>query len=1272
MEEEDIPESDSYVEEHSSPPVDGDVTRQRLLIQNFIEEETEKDRESRALDEKYARNFVKLLAAEAEVFSDEEADETKTQSSPDTIINLLRAKTEERTKQLNDARKDLWTVTIQCEELEENFNQVHSELREKVQDLNSSTEKVHELQAKIADLEEQLQTGAAGGLCISGGSGDGFQDSQTASSEDHSKMIEYVRTLETDLSQKEWSIRAAGDEIRSLRFVMEETNYCKANLEQELIAKSDLLNKSDYGAHVLRSLLDYADQQRKQLEESLVNQTVKMLGLREQLEECGRCTQHMEQEAAKKDECLLQTSEELQRVMIELEEWKLALREAQGNMSQKETVLQERIINQLDMAEELKRAIAETAEIRSSLEECRATMKQLENQLLGKDTQCQQATDDAARLSHELQRERSQTLCLKAEVTSVTAELERVTAKHQAVQLELATVKGEKWDIASQLDNAKNLLTKVEEESELLRVELKKTENNKTALEKDLTDVFDQTRQINHEKVFLRSQLERERKYNSEMEEQLEASAKKGATEISELNTSIGKLQETIQLQAETIADRDQQLTRLTRLVSDLQDANEQLKENACDQLQELTEAEEIISLLREDMDALRQAHKSLEQDLTKTQRESEDLHAIITSHQDANCHLVSQKAALEDRISTLVLERTACETELQSLRQTVDDLERSRQDNQERFIALQEDLSHNEARIADGDQMMQALRDETENVIENLQAQLNKSQAERFQAENDIAFFRSKIADFETDKEAAQATAHADLQTSRKANEMLHVCLEKLTSRAEQLQSELEKATNVRQTMEKELGEVNLQLETLNAMLENAVSEDGGSLADSSPSQLSESQYGQPLLNQADDQIPSDKDEPPSLGSGDTEQVTLFNTIAESKSLLEKQLQEKKRECELAQAEIAALRSNNSCLEMRQSDIATNVGTQHEALMAAAVELAAVRECLREDLLEVQESSRKAASDQERLLNEIRQDLGELSTGLLRKNFGPSSEQEQSFRIMVQKLTDFTNVAVHTITNEAEKSSSRFRKLLRRNVQVTDAIIQKVDQLEHSTIAFELLAFGAQNYTEMTKELKKVLRSLDDGSRQTSTAIAATMPVRRIHTNLEKHLRQLHDFLDLIRHSPEVANGHADNLNTKLPLQGKRKKEPERDSCSASNLTSPSSHGDATDEDPRKIDIGLVRERLVRANEELKQWRFLAGRRRSSLLQPTQRAPSTRVKHSGTTAALSKETTKCLRKALVDGCTCALGENESQRGITLPVSEKNKEEKYFPSQFVL
>ena len=125
------------------------------------------------------------------------------------------------------------------------------------------------------------------------------------------------------------------------------------------------------------------------------------------------------------------------------------------------------------------------------------------------------------------------------------------------------------------------------------------------------------------------------------------------------------------------------------------------------------------------------------------------------------------------------------------------------------------------------------------------------------------------------------------------------------------------------------------------------------------------------------------------------TENTSLFNAIAESKNFLERQLQERRRKYELAQAEISALRSENAMLTMQHSDFARSTSSLHEALLAAAVELSTVRESLRDDLQSVRESSWQAVSGQEQLLSAIRHDLNQLSSGLFRRHCATEPENE-------------------------------------------------------------------------------------------------------------------------------------------------------------------------------------------------------------------------------------------------------------------------------------
>jgi hypothetical protein len=76
-------------------------------------------------------------------------------------------------------------------------------------------------------------------------------------------------------------------------------------------------------------------------------------------------------------------------------------------------------------------------------------------------------------------------------------------------------------------------------------------------------------------------------------------------------------------------------------------------------------------------------------------------------------------------------------------------------------------------------------------------------------------------------------------------------------------------------------------------------------------------------------------------------------------------------------------------------------------------------------------------------------------------------------------KLTDFTNLSIHKITGDAERNALHFSQVIRRNSKLLDGFAKKLEQMEFSIGAFEMLRSAAQSYTRMTNQLKNVVRQL-------------------------------------------------------------------------------------------------------------------------------------------------------------------------------------------------
>ena len=251
----------------------------------------------------------------------------------------------------------------------------------------------------------------------------------------------------------------------------------------------------------------------------------------------------------------------------------------------------------------------------------------------------------------------------------------------------------------------------------------------------------------------------------------------------------------------------------------------ETLMQGITEKMNFLADAQDSIDNLRTELDSLGGAYQTSAADLVASRRLCSELldenRTLGERIKDMGMHY----AKMESDMAELEAQKVNCDSELQQEhRQIIEKLDAVNlklEQSVEWEKAARDELSQKLMEISETAKLQSHL----ENCNENLTAQLSKSEAERFQAKNDIVYFRSRLADFEAKQEAG--TAREDLAHSRWENQLLRDRLSTLTVMADELRGELDHSATVRAAMEGELLEVNVHLETLNTMLENAVQDD-------------------------------------------------------------------------------------------------------------------------------------------------------------------------------------------------------------------------------------------------------------------------------------------------------------------------------------------------------------------------------------------------------------------------------------------------------------
>ena len=284
-------------------------------------------------------------------------------------------------------------------------------------------------------------------------------------------------------------------------------------------------------------------------------------------------------------------------------------------------------------------------------------------------------------------------------------------------------------------------------------------------------------------------------------------------------------MEESNQSAEKSMKERCAEVTRLQMEVDQFTQCKETLMQGITEKISSLADAHDSIDNLRTELDSLGGVLQTSAADLVASKglcSELQDENRTLGERlKDIGMHYAKMELDMAELETDKVNRDSKLQQEHRQVIEKLDNVELKLKQSVEWEKAARDELSQKLMEISEA----AILQSHLENCNENLSAELSKSEAERFQAENDIAYFRSRLAEFEAKQEGD--TAREDLAYSRGENQLLRDCLSALTVKADELRDELDHSATVRAAMEEELLEVNVQLETLNNMLENAVQDD-------------------------------------------------------------------------------------------------------------------------------------------------------------------------------------------------------------------------------------------------------------------------------------------------------------------------------------------------------------------------------------------------------------------------------------------------------------
>lgn len=385
---------------------------------------------------------------------------------------------------------------------------------------------------------------------------------------------------------------------------------------------------------------------------------------------------------------------------------------------------------------------------------------------------------------------------------------------------------------------------------------------------------------------------------------------------------------------------------------------------------------------------------------------------------------------------------------ELLRLRQSVEELDNMRTNMEnglsiarEKMQALEELSDRNSQQIVEAEQEIEVLASSKS----DLEAQLRKSDGQLQQALNDVQFFRDQLNTLEREKAQLEEQSHMKNSDSdqdeleKKTRELENVLCElesthgqvnQLTERLRQAENELHTKRDQEQgfharieelqidrvAVAKELSGVDAELEKLRSLLEIAAKSNGlderelWSARSSGISSVQEPVFvkaeshleeATPINSHAQvaglnngREVPGEP-EPSNFedqASAEAEHDRKFTSEGNSDGRISF---DQRSQLELAQAEIAVLRSENVNLELKHSHVEAVIEKQHEALMAAANDLLAVRENLQRDIKEMRDVTRLTILKQDQQLSNLRKEFSRSSMSdreskLSRSSFAP------------------------------------------------------------------------------------------------------------------------------------------------------------------------------------------------------------------------------------------------------------------------------------------
>jgi CRP-like cAMP-binding protein/chromosome segregation ATPase len=700
-------------------------------------------------------------------------------------------------------------------------------------------------------------------------------------------------------------------------------------------------------------------------------------------------------------------------------------------------------------------------------------------------------------------------------------------------------------------------------------------------------------------------ELERVRAELAELQESSEAFRKQSADDLARLSAERFELQCNLQqLQEQVEANQaagQQQTGDLSQALNEagaaLERAQEEHRQREAELQAALDAANSAASQAAEashsEIDRLSQARDGLQQALEESRAQ------LARSRNEYEQREAELKAALEAANSNAAQAAETSDGEIAALRQNLDSLQQSLQEQRDMMARSQTEFDQREAELqaalneanANVDQLAAASDSEIAGLRQNQvslqqslearQAELARQQAEYAQREAELVAALEQ-ANLSAQEEAARAQSEIEalrrqfdeLQQQMQAEVSTRQALDQEKAElAERLQHESAHAAELAQeaqSLNERLASLEKELDAIQQAGSDAEAQHHNAMA-ALRDDLEQSRHAVDELRQARQQLEVSLQQAQAEAQAvqlrlDTLMEEQQQRASEEQSRIDAALTDLNKELETARGEIALQQDKRvemeALLEQEHQTAAfmqRSLKTAEEAVEITEQRLAEAEQAqqsLESRLAELQQRLEQEANEKSQLVEQLQQ---ELSAG--QEAWRQASESDSAVRLAKQELASLKNELEHEISNlraQLELEQETHETVLKQRIEENERLQQRLNENQASAQGSEAtiatLKSERQNLREAKSELEAKLTQVEEASRATAAEFnialdAGHKQIESLKAELEAAKARMADTEALESARQSLRKMEAENASLKREISGLREVQMEMES---------------------------------------------------------------------------------------------------------------------------